>query len=377
MGKTTFLRGLNELRALAALGVVFHHIELYKLREGIPSFKIMSLFINIGANCVYIFFVLSGFLITHLLLNELKINKKINLFKFYMRRGLRIWPVYYLLFIISFFILPELVKIIPSFKSESNFYERISSLSLLRDIKAFFLYLFMMPNLGLYDKAVVGISQAWSIGVEEQFYLIWPLLISFFKKSIKLILLFIILYYFSYLIFEPINVDIANFLKYLKVLFPVYFMGIGALGAKFYEFRSKIWFYRIFNNILLFSINTILLLYFTFYPLDQLLYAFIIVIEIVFLVSLGAKFNVKINFLDFIGKISYGVYMYHPLVMFFSFWLLKKIVNPVHNVLAYNLLSYFMIFSFTLIISYFSYTYFESYFMKIKDKKYTNLKDNA
>jgi peptidoglycan/LPS O-acetylase OafA/YrhL len=83
-----FFKGLNELRCVAALTVVFHHIELFKYRDSKPSLFSTSLeylIAHIGKNGVYLFFVLSGFLITYLLLQEKQKNKTINLLKFYLQ----------------------------------------------------------------------------------------------------------------------------------------------------------------------------------------------------------------------------------------------------------------------------------------------------
>ena len=108
-----YFKGLAEIRALAAFFVIFHHIELYKHRDGLTSLydTPLSYFIDaLGKNGVYIFFVLSGFLITYLLLVEKKINTRINIRKFYFRRILRIWPLYYLIILISFTIIPFLAN---------------------------------------------------------------------------------------------------------------------------------------------------------------------------------------------------------------------------------------------------------------------------
>ena len=63
--KKIYFKGLSELRAIAALFVIFHHIELYKHRDGLLSLydSFLNYFIShLGKNGVYIFFVLSGLL---------------------------------------------------------------------------------------------------------------------------------------------------------------------------------------------------------------------------------------------------------------------------------------------------------------------------
>ncbi len=75
-----YFKGLAEIRALAALWGIFHHLELYKHRGEISSLydTPFNYFIShLGKNGVYIFFVLSGFLITYLLLTEKKSKEKL------------------------------------------------------------------------------------------------------------------------------------------------------------------------------------------------------------------------------------------------------------------------------------------------------------
>src|SRR4051812_16240676 len=104
MKKVLHFSGLNGLRAIAAIAVVFAHTTtgLYsfgldcfifgKYPDGNPKSTLLAGF------GVSIFFALSGFLITYLLLEE-KRQKEINIKNFYIRRILRIWPLYYLYFI--------------------------------------------------------------------------------------------------------------------------------------------------------------------------------------------------------------------------------------------------------------------------------------
>jgi peptidoglycan/LPS O-acetylase OafA/YrhL len=86
--KKIFFNGLNEIRAFAALSVIFHHIELFKNRDHISSLfesNFFSYFIGtVGKNGVHLFFVLSGFLITYLLLKEKEKCNTIFFKKFFL-----------------------------------------------------------------------------------------------------------------------------------------------------------------------------------------------------------------------------------------------------------------------------------------------------
>lgn len=91
MSKSIHLPGLNGLRAVAALSVMWSHTFQDTFGDwGTVGFKL-----PVVADGVTMFFVISGFLITYLLLNEQEKSQTVSIPKFYMRRILRIWPIYY------------------------------------------------------------------------------------------------------------------------------------------------------------------------------------------------------------------------------------------------------------------------------------------
>jgi len=101
--------GLDTLRAIGALSVVFGHIELTKKSLGLSNITHLSFYKHTSGHLgVMLFFVLSGFLITYLLLKESENYKTVFVKQFYIRRALRIWPIYYLMVLI--FILPKIVS---------------------------------------------------------------------------------------------------------------------------------------------------------------------------------------------------------------------------------------------------------------------------
>ena len=86
---------LTSLRFLLALLVVIFHIPLFFSNRELPFYNDLPIF-NKGTEAVYMFFSLSGFLIIKQLFEEKKLTGTINLKSFYMRRVLRIFPLYYL-----------------------------------------------------------------------------------------------------------------------------------------------------------------------------------------------------------------------------------------------------------------------------------------
>src|SRR5688572_27055191 len=102
-----YFPNLNGLRFIAAFLVIIHHIEQLKSFSNIDNYWGTVPFIDIiGKLGVVLFFVLSGFLITYLLLAEERSFKRISIVKFYIRRMLRIWPLYFLIILLAFAVLP-------------------------------------------------------------------------------------------------------------------------------------------------------------------------------------------------------------------------------------------------------------------------------
>jgi len=167
--KAVFFPNLDGLRFLCFLSVFLYHsgyTEFASNRESaLYGFLKHRLFGNgnLGVNC---FFVLSGFLITYLLLEERRRTGRIDIGSFYLRRILRIWPLYYLCVAFGFVAFPALKL---AFGAQPQ--ETARPLFYLA-----FLSNFDFIHSGLPDASVLGIL--WSVAIEEQFYLAWPLLLA-------------------------------------------------------------------------------------------------------------------------------------------------------------------------------------------------------
>ncbi len=167
---------LDVLRFFAFLAVFFHHAlsrdaSLY-LRNGLSPFgtNLVLAAKEAGAYGVDLFFALSAYLITELLLREHAKRGTFSVSKFYIRRALRIWPLYFTFLALTVFI-------VPSIFSDERFGPMY--------IVSFALFF------GNWVSAAYGLpfsvaSPLWSISVEEQFYIAWPLLLLLFGvKRIK------------------------------------------------------------------------------------------------------------------------------------------------------------------------------------------------
>jgi peptidoglycan/LPS O-acetylase OafA/YrhL len=154
---------LDAVRGIAILLVMLHNIG-----GKYPSFHLQYLFGN-GWMGVDLFFVLSGFLITGILVDT---KQSKDYFKnFYVRRCLRIWPLYYSLLLFMFVLLPSLR---PS--EAHSIFEKSSPWW------AFLLFLqnFLLP---ISTNAAGPLGVTWSLAIEEQFYAVWPIVVRFCSRS--------------------------------------------------------------------------------------------------------------------------------------------------------------------------------------------------
>ena len=154
---------LDALRGIAVLLVLLHNTDIY------PALHLNLIAAN-GWMGVDLFFVLSGFLITGILIDT---KQSDGYFKnFYARRCLRIWPLYYSLLLFMFVIVPILR---PS-EAHTVFAARSSP---------WWGYLIFLQNflIPIPTKATGALGVTWSLAVEEQFYLVWPLVVRFCNEA--------------------------------------------------------------------------------------------------------------------------------------------------------------------------------------------------
>jgi len=369
MTNKIYFPGLNGLRFFSALAVIITHVELIKHKLGFFNIWNNKLIHHLGVIGVSFFFVLSGFLITYLMLLEKNKFNSISIRKFYLRRILRIWPLYFLILIVGFFILPKLTYI-PYFSENlsSNFKWNL------------IMYILMLPNLAFsFFLAVPLIGQLWSIGVEEQFYLIWPILLKYFKKiSINLLIKILVIWLFiKGLVLFIFKISDDNWVIILKnnlAMLKFENMIIGAIGALLLtENKIKLLNFIYKKSVLLFSMFGIFISLFIlpdfFNDLLHIVHSFFFII-IILNVSCNSSSFLKLEntFYNLLGKISYGIYMYHLVVIYFTIKFLDYCNLFYAKNIYSNLLLYIMVISITSLVSYMSYTLFERKFLKIKSR---------
>jgi peptidoglycan/LPS O-acetylase OafA/YrhL len=371
-----FFPNLDGLRFLAFFVVFINHAAacLNYTNSNFYYNFFRSRFLLSGDLGVNLFFVLSGFLITFLLLKEKELNGRINIPHFYLRRVLRIWPVYFLvvilcLFVFTHFSVPE-------------------SFPIHTDTKRLNPWLYA-SFLGNFDYLYHGISNVmigvlWSVSVEEQFYLFWPLLIAFVPRKYLMALFIIlisasiafrffcsnggnamILRYHSFssvtdlttgavlallCMKESFVEKVRNMPRWLIILPYLLFIAI-------LPFRSFIWKFGIHYVHVASILPFLLSSFFAFFILEQnyALHSFY---------KLG---NFRI--ISSLGKYTYGMYCYHMLVFFIVLYLFytagTDVIHPDKSVFIPEVTAAFFG---TIFISIFSFRFFESRFLRLKNR---------
>ncbi len=185
--KRGYLPALDGLRGLAILLVVFYHCsELLEL-SGLSNPFDISIWksFQLGWVGVDLFFVLSGFLITGILIEAKSRPKYFS--TFYARRTLRIFPLYYVMVIATFTLFPLVAGIIAS-QSDSAA-EKLAELPSLSGKLGWYLLYgsnFLAAIEGNMGHRMLAVT--WSLAIEEQFYLVWPFVVYFVKVRTTLIL---------------------------------------------------------------------------------------------------------------------------------------------------------------------------------------------
>ncbi len=354
-----YIPELDGLRGIAILLVItFHYFS--------ETFTIFS----IGWSGVDLFFVLSGYLITSRLI--LTLRKPGYFRRFYKNRILRIFPLYYATLIGFYLIIPHFI---PSYYFENlKFYRNHES--------SFFLFFENWTFINHPGILQNHLQVLWSLAVEEQFYLIWPFFIFFFvdSKHLKTILViwllvivlfrtmiyllypdnFYVFFYNSFCRMDAFITGATLFLIHKKILKPVhsYIVAIAVASA--------------FAGIIIWKTNPATSPFIPTIGLTCLAILYALIIHI----AVQKKYRVISHFLNwpwliFIGRISYGLYIFHWIILRFSFEPISNYINIrflTGRVLS-NYLTLFVCLILSFVVSIISYRYYESFFLKLKRKR--------
>lgn len=335
-GWKTHFNGVKELRTIGSKG-----IELLE--------RVISNF-TIGVD---IFFLISGFLLTYLLLAEREKIGKVDVLRFYIRRAFRIWPLYFLLLLIG----PVLTYF---FKEQEPGY---------------LYHFFFVGNFDLIENGTKSIAtdHLWSICIEEHYYLICPLVIGFVPiKRIPEVLLFIC---FVCLLFRAKisleNPNVGNTI-YVHTFSRMDVLALGSLFGYLFYFNRLSFNHPLSVRLMVYASFILLFLYVDYSQADSFFYAtakkYFFVGAMAywmgnFLFHKEAVFAVKgKGIFHAFGKVTYGLYMFNPVVIYL-------ILKGFSKFEIQNIYLFFFLFHIGLAaICYLSYRFFELPFLALKEK---------
>lgn len=371
--RLNYFNGLNALRFFAAYLVVLHHAEQIRMKYGLFHLKELSLFNN-GSVAVTFFFALSGFLISYLLLRESESTGTVAVRKFYMRRILRIWPLYYLLVLVGALLLPALLSYIRhSYEMPYRF----------GDVIAYFvLFAPFMVNIRFGHHLL---EPLWSIGVEEVFYIFWAPLWKFFRRNICWIIAGIFIVRILLMTGAALY-EWSDTVEQLIAMLQFEAMAMGGLAA-YWLYRRKApvensWmFSRYFQWVALTYIaaqlGAVRFLSSVWIGFEWLFQTPVISSSLMIMAFTWLIVNMAVNtnsvlkldhpVFESLGDISYGIYMYHMLVIFAVILFFQKFLAGLSPVLS-TLVFYLLITSGTLVVASLSRHLFENKFLQLKTR---------
>lgn len=346
---------LNRLRS-------GHHIPALDAVRGLSACVVVIAHIigpvQVGGMAVAVFFVLSGFLITWLLLLETAASGTVSLRGFYTRRTLRIFPAFYVFWVIS--ISAAYVRRIPV-----QWPEALASFFYMGD--------YYSALHASHVHQIMGVT--WSLGIEEKFYLLWPVVFLTFCKDPARLLKFttiaiVVLWAYRVIAFFTLPLP-GDYLRYsFDSRFDNILYGCALALALFLVKLEPLLALADRVKILPFAIGLGLLVggYFEGYwgneiyyivvlPVASLLIA-IMLVQLVFLASLRGSSWLENPVLRFLGLISYSLYLYHLIVIV----MVERFLPHLQLRMAFPLM-----FGLSLLVAYLSYKLVEQPFLGLKN----------
>ena len=349
---------LNALRGIGIISVFLYHSYKPQFGNGFlmqfAAFCYENIYLSMD-----MFFALSAFIITHLAFIEIEQNGTFSFKNFMVRRILRIWPIYFIILAISYIAINKIASHynIPITLPPAGW------------------YVFFVSNFYL-EGHVFFLRQLWTISVEEQFYIIWGFCLLTMNKKITLVIAIFCIVSLAFNFYSAFGTDNI----YYHSLTYLFDLMCGAYFAKLIQKNSRLIKY-ISSPSLLKSISLYL-----FLPIFFLVYFFLnnmfagtyshaldVVMRIVFIVhqciifvdqmyNEQSFFNLsKRKFLIYVGKIAYGVYCFHGLILTAGFLIISKL-----NILIHPFLSAVIMFAVTILVGTISYKFIEKPIINLK-----------
>ncbi|THB73266.1 MAG: acyltransferase [Gammaproteobacteria bacterium] len=321
---------IDGLRAIAVLSVIFFHFG----------------FLPNGYLGVDVFFVISGYLITGIIYNELN-EKRFSIVNFYLRRTRRIIPL--ALFICLVSLVVGIATMLPD--DLENLAQSIVATNLFSNN---ILQAITTKNYWDIANEYKPLMHTWSLGVEEQYYFLYPLLLLFIGKKRRtwILPLLIILTICSFgLSFS----SYSDYVKFYHIPFRFYELSVGGIAAIY--LNNKLFTHK-FSSVFVIGLIVILFFNFSFMPNQNILLPITVLITLCIIASSNEQSKLsslifKNKLMSYLGVISFSLYMWHQVLLAFTRYFITQELELFHVI---------MIFIITMLLSVLSFTFIEQPF---------------
>ena len=366
--KSKYLPSIDSLRALAVLAVIIYHVDVNYLPGGFLG--------------VDLFFVLSGYLISSLIIKEYRKTGSLNLYNFYIRRARRLLPVVYFMITVGLVVMVLFNEVLLRKSHLDAIFGYIYSSN----------WWYIFHKLDYFDSfgAQSPFKHLWSLAIEEQFYMIFPLLFLLvnrkkkskdgtykLNKNFLYVVLGLIL---VSLIAHILLFDINNISRiYFGTDTRAFSLLVGVVGAILYpmeRLHAKVTPQQnmIYSVVSLVSIATLITVMIYTSEYNTLLYRggflLVAILGLIVIISSGKQHTLMSRLLSFkpvvfIGKISYSLYLWHFPVL--------VLTTPVSEIGNPNIIFVILRVILTFILATASYVFVETPIRKLGFKNYINV----
>lgn len=366
--KSKYLPSIDSLRALAVLAVIIYHVDVNYLPGGFLG--------------VDLFFVLSGYLISSLIIKEFRKTGTVNLYNFYIRRARRLLPAVYFMITVGLVVMVLFNEVLLRKSHLDAIFGYIYSSN----------WWYIFHKLDYFDSfgAQSPFKHLWSLAIEEQFYMIFPLLfllVNGKKKSkdgtyklnknfLYVVLGLILVSLIAYILLFDIN-NISRI--YFGTDTRAFSLLVGVVGAILYpmeRLHSKVTPQQnmIYSVVSLVSIATLITVMIYTSEYNTWLYRggflLVAILGLIVIISSGKQHTLMSKLLSFkpivfIGKISYSLYLWHfPILV---------LTTPVSEIGNPNIIFVILRVILTFILATASYVFVETPIRKLGFKNYINV----
>jgi len=366
--KSKYLPSIDSLRALAVLAVIIYHVDVNYLPGGFLG--------------VDLFFVLSGYLISSLIIKEYRKTGSLNLYNFYIRRARRLLPAVYFMITVGLVVMVLFNEVLLRKSHLDAIFGYIYSSN----------WWYIFHKLDYFDSfgAQSPFKHLWSLAIEEQFYMIFPLLFLLvnrkkkskdgtykLNKNFLYVILGLIL---VSLIAHILLFDINNISRiYFGTDTRAFSLLVGVVGAILYpmeRLHAKVTLQQnmVYSVVSLVSIATLITVMIYTSEYNTWLYRggflLVAILGLIVIISSGKQHTLMSRLLSFkpvvfIGKISYSLYLWHFPVL--------VLTTPVSEIGNPNIIFVILRVILTFVLATASYLFVETPIRKLGFKNYINV----